>query len=89
MKGLSPRQIKLLTFLEAWFFKNSKHPPMKLMVYAVDGSCSSDAYSTLRALGRKGFLTWTDYRIKTVRLTTGNSGGEQHQTESGVHHENP
>ena len=86
--NLAMRQIKLLTFLEAWFYKHGKCPPAKLMVHAVGGTSTTDAYRVLRALGRKGFLTWDLHRIKTVRLTTGRSGGEHHQTEeTGVHHE--
>lgn len=84
--NLAMRQVRLLTFLETWFSKNVKHPPMKLMVHAINGTCSTDVYRVLRALGRKGFLTWDLHRIKTVRLTTGRSGGE-HNTETGVHHE--
>ena len=85
--NLAMRQVKLLTYLECWFTeKPNKHPPMKLMQYAINGTCSTDVYRVLRALGRKGFLTWDLHRIKTVRLTSGN-GGEQHQTETGVHHE--
>ena len=81
--NLAMRQVKLLTFLEAWFYKHGKCPPMKLMVHAVGGTSTTDAYRVLRALGRKGFLTWDLHRIKTVRLTTGRSGGE-HNTETGV-----
>ena len=83
--NLAMRQAKLLTFLEVWFTEKSKHPPMKLMVHAIGGTCSTDVYRVLRALGRKGFLTWDLHRIKTVRLTSGNGG--EHNTETGVHHE--
>jgi SOS-response transcriptional repressor LexA len=85
--NLAMRQVKLLAFLEAWYAKHRRWPPMKLMVHAIGGTCSTDIYRVLRALGRKGFLTWDLHRIKTVRLTTGRSGGEQHQPETGVHHE--
>ena len=86
---LTYRETQLLAFLEVWFRSNWKHPPMKLMSHAINNKGDACVHYVLKGLGNKGFLSWQPCRIKTILLTSGVSGGEQHQAETGVHHENP
>ena len=82
---LAYREAQLLAFLEQHFAKKHYAPLLKEMQAAVDGKGSQVALRAITGLGNKGFLTREGRQIRTIRLTTGVSGGEQHQTETGVH----
>jgi len=85
-RPLAYRETQLLTFLEVHFRKHHYAPLLKEMQAALDGKGSQVALRAITGLANKGFLTWEGRQIRTIRLTTGNSGGE-HNTETGVHHE--
>ena len=82
---LAYREGQMLTFLQAHFCKHHYAPLLKEMQAALDGKGSQVALRAITGLADKGFLTWEGRRIRTIRLTSGVSGGEQHQPETGVH----
>ena len=82
---LAYREAQMLAFLEAHYRKHHYAPLLKEMQAAIDGKGSQVALRAITGLANKGFLTWEGRRIRTIRLTTGNGGGEQHQPETGVH----
>jgi len=85
---LPMRQAQLLTFLEAHFARHHYAPLVKEMAAAMNNVGNYCVYRALRALRDKGFLTMEKSMARTIKLTSGVSGGEQH-TETGVHYEHP
>ena len=87
---LTMREAQLLAFLEQHFERHHYAPLLKEMAAAVNekGRTTTCALRAITGLADKGFLTWEGRQIRTIRLTSGERGGEQH-LETGVHHEKP